>query len=100
MRLQQHLGYTGRPAKVSVDLKGRMVIEQVGERGFGKQLPDMVIRIVAIQETGIEIDDPGPAPAGVAAAVPQPGLNGPLRGFKQLRRGRGNLGSWMESQQV
>ncbi len=61
----------------------------------------MIVGFVAFVQAGHEIDDPGPAPAGMTATVTQATLQRGAHRLRQLRRGtNGNLPAGMQGKQV
>ena len=46
--LDQHLGDCGRSSEVAIDLKRRVIVEQVGQRGPGQQCSQILISLLAI----------------------------------------------------
>ena len=69
MRLDQHLCDPRRPAEIAVDLKRRMVVEEVRQRRLHEQQPQILVRRVAIVQSRHEVDQPRAAPSGVSATV-------------------------------
>ena len=65
MGLEQHLSDSGGAAEIAVDLERRMGIEQVVLGRFRQQGVDVGACLLTIPQAGVEIDQPGPAPAGV-----------------------------------
>ncbi|MNC14935.1 hypothetical protein D3C75_627270 [compost metagenome] len=101
MALHQHLGNACRSAEVAVNLEGRMVIEQIGQGGFFEQLLGMGISLLPIQQPGPEVDDPCPAPAGMASPVGQAVLQGHPGGLRQFRGlPRADGGARMQGEQM
>ena len=72
MALQQHLRDPGRTAKVAVNLERRVVVKQDWAVWNMKQSEHVVIGLFRFLQPGPEQDDPGPAPAGMPAAMRQP----------------------------
>ena len=56
--LDQHLGDRGRSSEVAIDLKRRVIVEQVGQRGAGQQRSQILISLLAIGQPCPEVDDP------------------------------------------
>lgn len=50
-------------SEVAVDLEGRMRVEEVRVGGFFEEGSDVFQAFVAHAESGVEVDDPCPAPA-------------------------------------
>ena len=99
--LHKRIGDTGDAAEVPVDLEGRMVVEKVRQGGAGEQRPQVFAGFLPIAQRRPEIDDPRPAPAGVAAAVGQARFQRSRRGFGQAGRfPRGNLMAGKKGVQV
>ena len=64
--LDQHFGDSRRSPEVAVDLERRVIVEQIGERRLPQQFLKMNIGLFAVQQPRPEVDDPGPAPAGMS----------------------------------
>ncbi len=72
LALKQHLGDTCSCAKVSVDLKRRMQIKQVGRGSLGReQITKQFMRSISLLQPRPEVDLPCQAPArgNVAANI-------------------------------
>src|SRR5690606_31217166 len=100
MALEEHLDNSRRAAEVAIDLKGWMSVEQVRQRRLPEQRQEVLVRPLTVAQPREEVDDPGPAPPGVTAAVGQPPIDrGACRG-EERRVGRSDGGAWMEAEQV
>ena len=86
MALEEHLRKTRRPSEVAVDLKRRVGVEQVRQRGLPEQGQDIFVSDIALPQPRPEIDDPRAAPSGVAAAMGQPALERLPGGRGEFRR--------------
>ena len=71
MTLNQHFGNSGYKAQVAVDLKRRMIVEQIRQHGISQQRFNIIQALIAVSESGPHIDDPGSGPPRVSAAVGQ-----------------------------
>ena len=84
--LQQQLGYARRATKVSVDLKRRMIVQQVWQSRFRQQRHDVFMRQITFFQSCPEVDNPRPTPSRVAASCLQPTFQRNPRCLRQLRR--------------
>ena len=73
--LQQHFGYPGRIPEIPVDLEGRVDVHQVFVNGLLQKDFYMLMRRLGLQQAGVEVDDPGAAPARAGAPVVEAVLN-------------------------
>ncbi len=83
--LQQHLGDPGRAAEVPVDLERRVGVEEVRQRGFRKERPEVLCSLLSVPETGVQANEPRAGPARVTAAVGEPFFEGLRYGVEERR---------------
>ncbi len=82
--LQEHFGDPRRRAEISIDLERRMGVEQVRICAIGSQkLTEEQVRVIAILESGPEVDLPAHRPTGRLVAAQ---FERPSHGIEQLRR--------------
>src|SRR5687768_16638888 len=74
MTLHQHLGHAGRSTKIPVDLKRRVIVEQIGECRLGKKRDYVFMCKIALFEARPEVDYPGAAPTRMTASRGQTAL--------------------------
>ncbi|MNL21275.1 hypothetical protein D3C87_1425560 [compost metagenome] len=86
MALEQHFGDPCRSAEVAVDLEWRVVAKQIRQRGCPQNPPHTAVGLIAILQPGIQIKQPGGAPAGMSAPGFQTRLQRQGRCSRQLRR--------------
>src|SRR5205085_9687351 len=88
MALHQHLRDSGRPTEVAVYLKysGWVKIKETDCREVRDQVTKMLLGGIAVSQSGIQSNQPGPAPPGMAALKGKPPLDGLLRRRRELRR--------------
>jgi len=98
--LDEHLRDARRAAEVAVDLEGRMGVKEVLEGGLSKQGQQVRIGLFPVEQPGVEADDPGPAPAGLAAAVLEAPGDRPFGRLEELRRLGGDLAQRIKGQHV
>ena len=65
MGLEKHLGNTGSTTEITVNLERRMGVEKIILGGLGKKGVHIGTSLLAVTQTGVEIDQPRAAPAGV-----------------------------------
>ena len=99
--LDQHGGYPRNASEIAVDLEGRVIVKQVGQSGALQQQPYVFPRLFPVPQSRPEIDDPRPAPAGVAPSVGEAAFQG-LSGRAGQVRGllRGDLTAWIQGEQM
>src|SRR2546425_13358618 len=85
MALQQQLRHARRTSKVSVNLKGWVVIKQVRQSRFCQQRHDVLVDQVPIFQARPEVYDTGSTPSGVSASGLQTPLERNSRRSRQLR---------------
>ena len=101
MTLEEHFGDAGSAAEVAIYLEWGMRIEQVIQGGFLQEELNIFVSFICVVETGPKIDDPGPAPPSVAAAVGEAIINRFARGCHVLGSAASSeLVSGMETEQV
>ncbi|MNC41846.1 hypothetical protein D3C75_906330 [compost metagenome] len=85
MGLEQHLGYSCCAPEVPVNLERGMAVQQVGIGGGAQQLAEVAVGFPAVSHPGLESDNPGPAPAGMASPCGKTPFDGFPCGLHQLR---------------
>src|SRR5581483_4097203 len=86
LALNQHLGNRRRTPEVPVDLKRRVIVEQIRQRRPRQQRRQILIRLLPVGQPSPEVDDPRATPPGAAAPVSQPPLDRRARCLRQFRR--------------
>ena len=86
MRLHQHLANPCHATEIAINLKRRMRIEKIRQRGLGQQRLNVLPRLVAIAQPRPEIDDPRATPARVSAPSRDPTFNRLARRRRKFRR--------------
>ena len=69
MTLEKHLGDTGRAAKVSVNLEGRVHVPKIVGRTVLQQVAVECIGMIAVVQTSPLVKFPTHAPSGSAVAA-------------------------------
>ena len=85
LKVQQHLTEARRAAEVPVNLKGRVVVEEIGKRISTQKLLYVLPGLLPRLQTRPAVDHPGAAPASVPALMRQAPLQADTRSLRQLR---------------
>src|SRR5690606_18348949 len=69
LALQQHLGDSGGCSKISINLKGWMIVPENGQGTRGELITEQLVRAITIEQARPQINLPGLRPAGAAIAA-------------------------------